>query len=123
MEKLKLLFVELVKIELSNYKSLSDNMINNVVFHFANIKPFTVLSFDEWKVICLQLGATAPNWVEVENLSYRVYVNNFNVNVEIHYNENRGQYLVIENNFDAIGNYFSTLDSATTAANNYMKYL
>ena len=56
MENLKTLFVEVVKIELSNYKKLSKNMVANTIQHFAEMKPFNKISIEQWYCICSANG-------------------------------------------------------------------
>jgi hypothetical protein len=52
METLKALFIELVKIELSNYERVSTNMIANTIQHFAEMSPFNKISIEQWHCIC-----------------------------------------------------------------------
>jgi hypothetical protein len=56
MTNLKALFVEVVKIELSNYTRLSKNMVANTIQHFAEITPFNKISLAEWHSICSANG-------------------------------------------------------------------
>ena len=56
MKNLKALFVELVKIELSNYKKLNENMVANTIQHFANMLPFNGVSLEQWYCICSNNG-------------------------------------------------------------------
>ena len=56
MENLKTLFVEVVKIELSNYKKLSKNIVANTIQHFAEMKPFDKISIEQWYCICSANG-------------------------------------------------------------------
>jgi hypothetical protein len=53
---LKNLFVELVKIELSNYSKLSKNIVSNTIQHFAELIPFNTISKEEWEQICFNDG-------------------------------------------------------------------
>ena len=48
---LESLFVELVNCELSKFKIVSENMLNNIIQYFAEIKPFNTISLDEWGLI------------------------------------------------------------------------
>lgn len=52
MTTLKQLFVELVKIELSNYGKVSMNMVANTIQFYANMKPFNTISIEQWHCIC-----------------------------------------------------------------------
>ena len=52
MKNLTTLFVELVKVELSNYKKVSKNMVANTIKHFAEMKPFNTVSIEQWHCIC-----------------------------------------------------------------------
>jgi hypothetical protein len=56
MSALENLFVELVKIELSNYKSLSKNMVSNTIKHFAGFAPFSTVSIEQWHCVCSASG-------------------------------------------------------------------
>jgi hypothetical protein len=56
MENLKLLFVEVVKIELSNDKRVSENMVKNTIQHFAEMVPFNTISIEQWYCICSANG-------------------------------------------------------------------
>jgi len=52
MENLKSLFVEVVKIELSSYKRVSENMLKNTIQFYAEMMPFNTISIEEWYCIC-----------------------------------------------------------------------
>lgn len=52
----KTLFVEIVKIELQNYKKVSKNMVANTIQHFAGMTPFNKLSIEHWHCICSANG-------------------------------------------------------------------
>jgi hypothetical protein len=56
MKNLTSLFVELVKIELSNYKKVSANMVANTIQHFAEMTPFNETSIEQWHCICSANG-------------------------------------------------------------------
>lgn len=56
MEKVKSLFVELVKIELSRYKIKNINMLANTIQYFAEMTPFSCISIEEWYCICSANG-------------------------------------------------------------------
>ena len=52
MTKLKNLFIELVKIELSNYELISDNIRFNTIKFYAEMIPFNNIPLSEWILIC-----------------------------------------------------------------------
>lgn len=52
MKKVNALFVELVKVELSNYKKVSKNIVANTIQHFAEMVPFNKVSIEQWHCIC-----------------------------------------------------------------------
>lgn len=56
MQDLKKLFVELVKIELSNCTRNSKNMVANTIQHFAEMTPFNKISIEQWHCICSSNG-------------------------------------------------------------------
>lgn len=56
MEKLKILFVELVKTELSNYIRINENIVSNTIQHFAEMEPFNTESVEYWCRICSENG-------------------------------------------------------------------
>lgn len=53
------LFVELVQIELSNYKKISLNMISNTIKHFASLIPFNNVSENYLITLCHNSGIKA----------------------------------------------------------------
>jgi hypothetical protein len=53
------LFVELVKIELSNYKKNSLNMISNTIQFYSNLIPFNNVSFNYLVTLCHNKGIKA----------------------------------------------------------------
>jgi hypothetical protein len=55
------LFTEVVKIELSNYESISLNMLRNTIQHFANLKPFDNWNMIYWSTICHNAGIKYNN--------------------------------------------------------------
>ena len=56
MEKLKALFVEVVKANLSKYETVSVNMVANTIQHFAQMTPFNTISIEQWYCICNNNG-------------------------------------------------------------------
>ena len=56
MEKLKALFVEVVKANLSKYETVSANMVANTIQHFAQMTPFNKISIEQWYCICNNNG-------------------------------------------------------------------
>lgn len=56
MENLKKLFVEVVKIELSNYERISKNMVASTIKYFAEMTPFNMLPIEQWHCICSAAG-------------------------------------------------------------------
>lgn len=56
MKNLTALFVELVKVELSNYKRVSKNMVANTIMHYAEMTPFNNVSIEKWHCECSASG-------------------------------------------------------------------
>lgn len=53
------LFVELVQIELKNYKKISLNMINCTIQHFGSLVPFNNVSQNYLMTLCHNKGIKA----------------------------------------------------------------
>ena len=60
-KELNNLFTEVVKIELSNYESISLNMLRNTIQHFASLKPFDNWNMIYWSTICHNAGIKYNN--------------------------------------------------------------
>jgi hypothetical protein len=49
--QLQQLFVELVKIELSNYKNVTSNMLSNTIQFYANMNSFSMFKIEFWHCV------------------------------------------------------------------------
>ena len=51
-EKLKSLFIDLIKADLYSYIRVSDNMLNGTIKHYSEVVPFNNWSFQYWVNLC-----------------------------------------------------------------------
>jgi hypothetical protein len=50
------LFIELVNIEISNYKKISKCMLSNTIQYFADMEPFKIKRIEYWHTLCHNNG-------------------------------------------------------------------